>query len=180
VSRSFRVSKADQRISFEELANRSLAQSPFTVHATASSGLTVTFTTTTPSVCTSGGTNGQTITLLATGTCTVKADQAGNATYSPATSVSRSFRVSKADQTISFEELANRSLAQSPCTVHATASSGLTVTFTTTTPSVCTSGGTNGQTIRLLTRGTCTIRATQAGSATYNPAPNVNRSFRVT
>jgi len=63
------------------------------VSATASSGLTVTFTTTTPAVCTSGGTNGATITLLETGKCIVQANQAGNATYSSARAVSRSFTV---------------------------------------------------------------------------------------
>ena len=83
-----------QTITFASLANQTLAQSPLTVSATASSGLTVSFTTTTPLVCSSGGTNGATITLLTAGTCTVVASQAGNATYSPATSVSHSFKVS--------------------------------------------------------------------------------------
>jgi hypothetical protein len=46
-------------------------------------------------VCTSGGANGATITLVATGTCTVQASQAGNATYNPATPVSRNFTVSR-------------------------------------------------------------------------------------
>ena len=172
--------KRNQTISFGSLGNRTLIQSPFTVNASASSGLTVTFSTTTPAVCTASGTNGHTITLLAPGTCTIKADQAGNATYNPAPSVNRSFTISKANQTISFGSLGNRRLAQSPFSVNASASSGLTVTFSTTTPAVCTASGTNGHTITLFARGTCTIKADQAGNATYNPAPSVNRSFRVT
>ena len=95
MSQSFTVTKAPQTISFGTLANKTLAQSPVTVRATASSGLAVTFTTTTPSVCASGGTNGATISLLTTGTCTVQASQAGNATYNAATPVSQSFTVSK-------------------------------------------------------------------------------------
>ena len=153
VNRSFTVSKASQTITFAALVNKTLAQSPVTVSATASSGLTVSFTTTTPAVCTSGGTNGATITLLEAGTCTVRASQAGNATYNAAPSVNRSFTVSKASQTITFAALVNKTLAQSPVTVSATASSGLTVSFTTTTPAVCTSGGTNGATITLLEAG---------------------------
>jgi hypothetical protein len=47
----------------------------------------------TPSVCTSSGTNGATIGLVAAGTCTVQADQAGNANYNAATPVARSFMV---------------------------------------------------------------------------------------
>ena len=70
-----------------------MAQSPLTVSATASSGLSVTFTTSTPSVCTAGGLNGATITLIGAGTCTVKADQPGNAIHNPAPTVSQSFKV---------------------------------------------------------------------------------------
>ena len=62
-----------------------------TVSATASSGLAVTFTTTTPAVCTAGGANGAAITLIKAGTCTVKASQAGDQVYLTATAVNRSF-----------------------------------------------------------------------------------------
>ena len=85
--------------------------------ATASSGLAVTFTTTTAAVCTAGGVNGATIKLITAGTCTVKASQAGNSVYNAAPAVSRSFTVSKASQTITFGTLANKTLAQSPLTV---------------------------------------------------------------
>jgi sugar lactone lactonase YvrE len=179
VSQSFTVSKLNQTIRFRALRNRTLAQSPFTVRATASTDLPVTFTSTTPSVCTSSGANGATITLIAMGVCTIDADQAGNATYGPAPTVSRSFTVSKLHQTIRFNALRNRTLAQSPFMVTATASSDLTVTFSTTTPSVCTSSGAYGAMITLIRTGVCTINAHQAGNATYAPAPSRSRSFRV-
>ena len=62
-----------------------VGSAPFTVSATATSGLAVTFSVTAESagVCTSSGTNGATIAVVATGTCTVRADQGGNATYDP-------------------------------------------------------------------------------------------------
>src|SRR5207249_6304826 len=72
--------------SFPTRRSSDLLQSPFTVSASASSGLPVTFTTTTPGVCTSSGSDGSTITLVAAGTCTVQADQASNSTYAPARS----------------------------------------------------------------------------------------------
>ncbi|MGB9148888.1 MAG: choice-of-anchor D domain-containing protein, partial [Burkholderiales bacterium] len=54
-----------------------------TVSATGGpSGLPVIFTSATPAVCTHGGTNGSTITGVTTGTCTIRANQAGNANYS--------------------------------------------------------------------------------------------------
>jgi hypothetical protein len=177
VTQSFAVNKLSQTITFANLANRPPNRAPFVVSATASSTLTVTFTTTTPAVCTSSGTNGATITLVGSGTCLVEADRAGNTTYNAAPSVIRSFTASKVNQTITFGVLNNKTLADSSVTVSATASSGLTVTFSTTTPSVCTWGGANGETITLLAAGKCTVRADQAGNGVYNAAPSVNQSF---
>ncbi len=91
----FTVLKASQTISFASLANTRLGKSPLTMSANSSSALAVTFTTTTPGVCTSGGVDGTTVTLLKPGTCTVVASQIGNGTYSSATPVSRSFTVSR-------------------------------------------------------------------------------------
>ncbi len=72
------------------------------------------------------------------GLCTIAADQAGNATYNPAPQESQSFTISKGDQTITFGALADKTLADSPVTVGATASSGLAVSFSSTTLPVCT------------------------------------------
>ena len=171
--------RANQTITFGNLANRTMLQSPVTVTATASSGLPVSFSTTTPTVCTSGGPNGGTITLVGAGTCTVKADQLGNASFSPAPSVSRSFTVSRVSQLITFNALPNRTMLQTPFTVSASASSLLAVTFASTTPSVCTTTGASGSTVDLVSPGTCTIVASQAGNATYAPALDKARSFTV-
>jgi hypothetical protein len=119
------------------------------------------------------------IKLLSAGTCTVVANQAGNAKYFSAPSVYRSFTVSMATQTISFAALANKTLLQSPVTVSATASSGLPVSFLAITPSVCTSGGANGASIKLVGVGTCTVVAYQLGNREYFPALPAAQSFRV-
>ena len=55
--------------------------------ATASSGLTVTYSSLATSVCTVSGT---TVTMVAAGTCTIAADQAGNGTYAAAAQVTQS------------------------------------------------------------------------------------------
>ncbi|HEX2782196.1 MAG TPA: hypothetical protein VHN36_01325, partial [Ilumatobacteraceae bacterium] len=180
VSRNFSVSKLANAITFATISKKTLAESPVTAAATSSSGLTVTFTTTTPAVCTPGGVNGATITLVAAGTCTVRADQPGNGIYKAANSVSRSFTVTKVAQTITFAALTNQKIAQSPVIVAATASSGLVVQFTTTTSSVCIAGGPNGSEITLVAAGMCTVRANQFGDGFWAAAPAVNRSFKVT
>ena len=55
-----------------------------TASATATSGLSRIFTSTTPTVCT---VSGSTVTGVTIGTCTIAANQAGNANYSAATQV---------------------------------------------------------------------------------------------
>jgi IPT/TIG domain len=81
-----------------------------------------------------------------------------------------------ASQTISFAPLVNQFLGAAPLTLSATASSGLVVGFFSLTTTVCTVSGT---TVTLVTLGTCTIHATQAGNASFGAAPNVDRSFAV-
>ncbi len=177
VRQSFTVARGNQVILLLPIANRTMLQSPVTPLALATSGLPVTFSTTTPSVCTSGSTRGQTITLVGAGRCTVTASQAGNGNYNAAPTATWTFMVSKAAQSISFAPISNRSLTHSPFTVTATATSGMPVTFTTNSALVCTVSGT---TVTLEQRGTCTIVAHQAGNGTWNPASDVARSFRVT
>ncbi|GLL02261.1 hypothetical protein [Dactylosporangium matsuzakiense] len=82
-----------QTVTFEQPQQWSLSKGTITVTGTASSSLPVAFTSTTPAVCTVSGT---TVTLVAAGTCTIDADQAGDATYAAATTVSRSFTVDPA------------------------------------------------------------------------------------
>ncbi|CAK0762148.1 conserved exported hypothetical protein [Gammaproteobacteria bacterium] len=61
-----------------------------TTSATATSGLGVTFSSSTPRVCT---VNGRTVTGIAAGTCTIAANQAGNANYNAAPRVTRNLTV---------------------------------------------------------------------------------------
>jgi Subtilase family len=82
-------------------------------------------------------------------------------------------------QTINFPPLPDRKLSQSPVKVSATATSQLPVSFSTTTPRVCTSGGPNGSKITLRRRGACTVVANQAGNATFAAAPAVSDTFNV-
>ena len=89
-----------QTITFGSLPNQTLGAAPFTLSATASSGLPVSFASTTTSVCTVSGT---TATLVAAGTCTIQATQAGNASYSAATPVSQSFQVAAATFTVTSD-----------------------------------------------------------------------------
>lgn len=61
--------------------------------ATATSGLAVSFASTTPTVCTVSGTK---LTLITTGSCTVTATQPGNTGYAAAAAIARTFNVAAA------------------------------------------------------------------------------------
>ncbi len=87
------ITKGTQTISFAALADASLSASPLTASATSSSGLAVAFTSATTGVCTVSGTS---VTLLGPGTCTLNADQAGDANWNAATQVQRSFTATAA------------------------------------------------------------------------------------
>lgn len=80
-------------------------------------------------------------------------------------------------QTISFAALSGKSLGSLPFTVGATASSGLVVSFASLTATTCT---VNGGTVTLLSVGSCTIRASQPGNASFAAAPSVDQSFGIT
>ena len=90
------------------------------------------------------------------------------------TTATFSITVSAGTQTITFPDLSPITLGGAAPTLSATASSNLTVAFTSATTSICTVTGT---TITVLTTGTCTINANQAGNGTYAAATQVQKSF---
>jgi hypothetical protein len=78
-------------------------------------------------------------------------------------------------QTISFGTIPAETVGGS-LTLGATASSGLSVTYTTTTPTICTITGSVANFIGV---GSCSITAAQAGNASYAPAPSVTQQVSV-
>ena len=83
----------------------------------------------------------------------------------------------KTTQTITFEPLAGMTADDTGITLNATASSTLTTSFRSLTPTVCAVTGT-ALTLSHLA-GTCTIRASQDGDAFFYAAMPVTRSFTV-
>jgi hypothetical protein len=150
----------------------------YTPTATATSGLPVSITVdpASSSICSLSGTD---LSFDAAGTCTINANQAGDATYNAAAHVQQSVNVVRRSQTISFT-----STNPSPVTVGgtytptATATSGLPVSITVdpASSSICSLSGTD---LSFDAAGTCTINANQAGDATYDAAAQVQQSITV-
>jgi hypothetical protein len=88
--------------------------------ATASSGLAVTYASSTPGVCT---VSGSTASFIAAGTCVITAAQGGNATYAAATSVTQSITVRAAASFTLSSAVTSLSLVQGT-----SANDGITVT----------------------------------------------------
>jgi hypothetical protein len=84
-----------QTITFGALANKTYGDPSFTVSATASSGLAVTF-----GVTGNCSIVGNTVTITGAGSCSVTASQAGNANWPAATPVTQSFNIAKAVLTV--------------------------------------------------------------------------------
>jgi len=140
--------------------------------ATASSGLPVGFSSTTPAFC---SVSGSTVTGVAAGSCVVAANQAGNANYSAAPQVTRTIAVGPARQTITFGA-APTLIVGGTGTLSATASSGLAVTFSSTTLALCT---VSGATVTGVASGSCVVAANQPGTANYSAAPQVTQTIVV-
>ena len=167
-------SAAAQTITFGAPPSNCSANGTCSVSATASSGLPVTFSSQTSSVCTISG---STVTGVTVGTCTIAANQAGNASYSAAPQVAQSFSIAGKAQAITFGSAPSNCLVGGTCSVSATGGgSGNPVTFASQTSSVCTI---SGSTVTGVAVGTCTIAANQAGNASYSAANQVTQSFSI-
>jgi hypothetical protein len=170
VTKSVTATLAAQTITFATGPPTSAVyKSSFTVAASASSALGITFTSS--GACSNSG---ATYTMTSgTGTCSVIASQAGNSDYSAAPQVTKTATATLAAQTASFSTNAPTKAAyKTSFTVAATASSGLAVSFTSS--GSCTNSGAT----YMMTSGTgtCSVIAKQAGNSNYSAAPQVTQT----
>jgi|tagenome__1003787_1003787.scaffolds.fasta_scaffold20935819_2 hypothetical protein len=179
VQQSVSVAPSAQTISFTS-ANPSPVNvgGTYTPTASATSGLSVVLTIDAASagVC---SLSGAVVSFDAAGTCTINANQAGNAAYDPAPQVQQSLSVARSAQTISFTSVNPSPLnVGGTYTPTATATSGLAVAISIDAGSaaVC---SLSGAVVSFDAAGTCTINADQAGDTAYDAAPQVQQSITV-
>ena len=147
----------------------------FVSGATSTSGLTVVLTSQTPGVCTVSALS---ISTVSSGTCIITASQPGDSTYAAATSVTQEFPVtSKTPQTISFTTPSTKTVGDANFTVTTSTTSGLTLTYTSNSPTVCTIS--SAGVVTIVGAGTCSLTAKQAGDSTYDPAVDKTVTFTV-
>lgn len=169
-SRFLLSAKADQAITFSALPPKIYGDANFILTATASSELPVSFTSSDP---TKVSLNGNVATILKAGSVTITASQTGSDDFNAAVNVDQSLVINKADQTITFSTITDKTVGNASFPLAGSSTSGLAITFGTTSDKVTIA--TNQ--VSITKAGRLTITASQAGNENYNAATPVDRSF---
>jgi hypothetical protein len=190
VTRVISLSKGTQTINFVPTPTLRFNSGPYTLQATATSGLSVTFINNSQNIC---ALNGTTLTMISLGVCSIAATQSGNAIIGPAPQVTRTINMTKNGQ---YLEISNTGpgyfYAKTPFTVTAYSSYGFDLTFINKTESVCTLDsprrtnlGTSSlgtpyfkidSLVTMVKAGYCTITARVSGNEIYDSV-ETTRSF---
>ncbi len=167
------VAKRDQTITFGTLTDKAFGNPDFTVSATASSNLDVSFAAN--GQCTIS--NGTTVHITGAGSCTITASQPGDAAFNAAPDVAQSFQIFKASTTTAVASSLNPAAVGQTVTFTATVTSGAgtptgTVQFKVDNvnlgaPVALGMGGTAGISTDALTEGQHTVTAAYAGDSNF-------------
>lgn len=162
--------KGEQTITFNSLPNKLVNDAAFTLSATSSVALPVSYTSSNTAVAT---VSGNTVTIVGAGVTTITASQPGDASYHAATSVSQTLTVNKIDQNITFAAITDKTVGDPAFALTASTTSSLPVSFSTVSNKITI----NGAQVSIVSAGRVTVTATQTGNANYNAATPVERSF---
>jgi levanase len=158
-----------QTITFDPIGTHTYGDPDFAITGSASSGLPVSYAA--AGACSVG--NGV-VHLAGAGVCSITASQPGDDSYNPAPSVTQTFAVAKASQTIGLAGLTGHRRVGAVMKATAWSTSGLAVSLTAHGACVIKAKG-----VRLKKVGTCKSRATQAGDGDQAAASPVTVSFKV-
>ena len=165
--------KQNQTISFNSLSAKIYGDADFSVSATASSTLSVTFSSADTSIAT---VINEIIHIKKAGTVQIIASQLGNLYYNPAISVSQTLVINPSAQSISFNAIATKTYGDADFSGNATASSGLSVIYSSSNLSVATIVNNN---IHIIGVGTSIVSAVQSGNNNFSSAPTITQTLTV-
>jgi hypothetical protein len=167
------IDKASQTISFTLPTSMLISDAPLTLGATATSGLAITYESTHSGII---QINGSTAEPTGLGFAEIIAKQAGNANYNAAPDVTMGINVTKGSQVITFAPLPAKTFGDQIFALSASSSSGLDLTYVSSNTAVATI---SGDQVTILTAGTTTITASQAGTNEFDPAAPVDQLLTV-
>jgi len=119
--------------------------------------------------------DGTSVTLAGVGECTITVSKAATNNYLAAASVTRTFSIDRAAQSLAVAEIADREFSTEPIPLSITSAGPGVVTVTAT--GVCT---VSALAVTVTDGGVCTITVEKAGTSNYLPATSVVRTFTVT
>ena len=155
--------KINQTLSFTEVLTIRCGAADFDAGAKSSSGLPITYESSNTAVATV--TSKGLIHLTGSGTCKIKAYQAGDSIYRQSIALYLSMNVLKGYQTVQFDSIPIQTYGCDDVSLNASASSGLPITFSSTNTAVATVL-TTGK-IHIVGAGSSSIRAAQNGDIFY-------------
>ena len=162
-----------QTITFTPATSLTAVTNTYALVATASSELTVGFSSTTPEICTVSGT---TLTPVQIGICSIRASQAGDSTYS-ATSIQKAIVITRATQAITSFNPTAMTMLSGPQTLSAIGGLGSAEVTFTENSAACEI--IDGNSLIVVGAGTCLITASQAADNQY-AATSIGRSIWIT
>lgn len=177
------IIKADQTITFNELVDQVyVLNKEITLTATSSSGLDVSYSSSNESVAVISGDK---LIIKGVGSAVITASQGGDSNYNAASNIEQTQTVNpalgggtpKQNQTITFDPLPDQEYSlDSEITLTAIASSGLTVSYSSSNTSVVII---SGDKLIIKGVGTSTITASQAGDGSYNAAVSQTQTQKI-
>ncbi|MDQ8052259.1 MAG: MBG domain-containing protein, partial [Pedobacter sp.] len=175
VQQALNVGKAQQAITFASLADKTFGDAAFDLTASGgASGNAVSYASSNNNVATI---NGNKVTIMGAGSIKITASQAGNGNYHAASDVEQTLNIGKASQAITFTALADKTFGDTDFNLTASGgSSGNTITYSSSNTNVATISGNK---VTIVGAGTTTITASQAGSANYSAAADVQQTLNV-
>jgi sialate O-acetylesterase len=155
--------KINQTLSFTEVLTIRCGAADFDAGAKSTSGLPITYESSNTAVATV--TSKGLIHLTGSGTCKIKAYQAGDSIYRPSIALYLSMNVLKGYQTVQFDSIPVQTYGNDDVSLNASASSGLPIVFSSTNAAVVTV--VSSSKIHIVGAGSCSIRAAQNGDIFY-------------
>lgn len=166
-------SALEQEISFTTLPVKTFGDAPFTLSATSTSQLPVSFMSSDPAV---ASIEGNELTIHAAGEVTISALQLGNIHYKEATPVEQTLTINKASQIISFDLDNEFDVSEQEVLLNASSNKDLPVSFISSNPGVAV---VNGNRLSFISEGSTTITAVQSGDDNFLAATSVERPVNV-
>jgi parallel beta-helix repeat protein len=163
--------KYNQIVTFAELIEKTFGDPDFTLSASSSASLPVTFFSDNQSIAVI---ENNTVKIVGAGKVNITARQAGNSNYK-LVEVIRELIVHKANQSITFPAIANKTLGDVAFLLSATSSAQLPVQYTSDLEKLSITSAV----VSLLKAGRVTVQATQPGNENYKAAIPVEQSFCV-